>query len=100
MKLKLNRDELNVLIHSMEDTAHVPFHSELEKQLVTHLLKEFLIKIIKKSIEFAPKTSISIDNQTLIALDHVLGFIEPPTPFENAIIRDIHQKINKECLNI
>lgn len=99
MKLKLNRDELNVLIHSMEDTEHIPFRTKLERQVTTYVLKEFLIKIIKKSIDTAPKISISIDEQTLVALDYVLAFIEPSSPFENSVIRNIHTKINQECLN-
>ncbi|GEM_PF-3147720 len=101
MKLKLNKDELNVLIHSMQqDIGEIQFNSDLERKLITQILKVFLIQIIKRSMDLNLKISIKLDSATLLSLNFVLAQLDPVNPFESMTIRNIHGKINQACLNI
>ena len=101
MKLKLNKDELNVFIHSMQqDISMFQFNSDLERKLITQILKVFLIQIIKRSMDLNLKISIKLDSATVLSLNFVLAQLDPIDPFESITIRNIHGKINQVCLNI
>ncbi len=100
MKLKLNRDELNVLIHAMEGGPMIRFSSPFAGKLTTCIMRDFLTRLMKKSIDLQEKTSIELDDQTLLSLDYVLPKLPISDPYEMAIMSKITTKINQECLNI
>lgn len=100
MKLKLKKDELNALINTLRNCEEVSFNTKLEQKICGALIKEFVVKIAKKSIELTPKVSVSIDDQTAHALNFVMPQLVSEDAYSLTVTREIHAKINQACLSL
>lgn len=100
MKLKLTNEQLSVLILCLRDCENVTFDMNLERKLITAILKDFLKKLLKKSVDSKEKASFELDDQTLLALNFVLPQLRSENTLQNVIMAEIFQKINQACLSI
>lgn len=100
MKLKLTNEQLSVLILCLRDCENVTFDMNLERKLITAILKDFLKKLLKKSVDLKEKASFELDDQTLLSLNFVLPQLRSENTLQNVIMAEIFQKINQACLSI
>lgn len=100
MKLKLTDHQLSVLILCLRDCENVTFDVHLERRLITAILKDFLKKLLKKSIDSKEKMTVELDDQTLLSLNFVLPQLRTGNVLQNVMMADLYQKINQACLSI
>jgi hypothetical protein len=100
MKLKLTQEELNVLIVILQESHQARFNTTFEAKLSGEILKEFLISLMKKSMDLKEKRTISLDKKTLLVLNQVLPQLHTDHPYTKAILSPIITKVNQQCLSI
>lgn len=101
MKFKQTQEELNILISVLNSPLEkVTFNTILEQKLSACILREFLTSIMKRSMDLKKLTTITLDKKTLLVLNHVLPQLFPLSPYEQAVMSMLINKINQECLNI
>lgn len=100
MKLKLNHEEMNVLIYTLQDCNEVRFNTHFESRICGMILKDLLKTVMKKSIDLQEKSSFKLDDQTVLVLNQVLPQITPAGEFERAVLIKITTQINQRCLSI
>ncbi len=100
MKLKLNHEEINVLIYVLEDCEAVRFNTHFESKICGVIIRDFLKSIMKKSIDMQAKNSFKLDDQTVLVLNEVLPQLHPAGDYAQALMVNIITQINQRCLSI
>ena len=100
MKMKLTQEELDILVQTLMFSHTVSFNTKFEARMCGSILKEFVQKLMKKRIDLKEKTSVTLDDQTILVMNYVLPQLYPPTPFEQSVISNLITKLNQQCLSI
>jgi hypothetical protein len=74
--------------------------TELEVKLSTAVVKKFMLKLMKASMNKPEKLSIELDDATLLALNFALGNVTPEYEYNQILIWEIHAKIHRAVSNI
>lgn len=99
MQVKLTHDEINLLINALQYSNDCRFLTYYESKLSGAILKDFLSTLIKRSIDLRA-SSFKLQNHTVLVLDQVLKQIHTECAYTNALIAQLHEKINIACLSI
>lgn len=100
MKLKLKNEDFKIFMAAMSQCEYVTFNTKLEQRVCASILKDFIRKSAKKAIDNPDKVSITLDDQTLLTLNFVLPQLRVEEIYTQTIVKEVHAKINQQCLNI
>lgn len=100
MKLKLNREELQILCRTiLQGTDHVRYLTKFESQCGSIILQDLTNHLVERAFQSKEKYTIKLTRLHVITLNEVLTQMPTEGPFERVIISEIIDKIHKECLN-
>jgi len=97
MQIKIEKEAIKALLHELEDVPFSMFSSAYECYVSQELLKIFILKLMKRSMDMKPHIQMELEPPTMRMLQYVLARITTEHPFHHFVISELLIKIDRQC---
>ncbi|WP_107039938.1 hypothetical protein [Brumimicrobium mesophilum] len=100
MLVKLDKEQTKALLFELRNFSIEIFNSEYEAHITEAVLKIFVTKLMKQSMDLKPRLSITLDPPTMRALQFVLARITPPNSYHLYVTTQLLTQIDIKCATL